>query len=518
MEAAAIPRALGPRRGEAAVLSALVAADGDNWGLVSGSLLTVPACVAATSWSRWAELQPQMRTRQDGFDLGPSFMVQPFTGVCAMRAIVQASDWETVVSGIEGGTVAVPSLRCSIRSAEWTSTVFLAQHGITDTHKVVAGAQRPVTCVVATLETPAMPSTESTWAWELPPHLPRGPDMGQIAPDRQLLWWPRRLLGIDWLAGDDCSPIRRLVVGRTHNDAWIAQLKPDYDTNELVVSVAWNEHTVDPLSCTLVARSEMDGLSLMARAIRISDLPARQHDTQPEPRDVSWRSRTLDVALPRGPGRTNFGVALLGPDGRVLDERPAVPRAEQISISLHINGASEPASVSVIGDRADPPSAAQRDEAVAAAIELEAAAREAAAQRRLSTAGDLKEYLRWRFSCRAGEVLVLDPYLVASDVPRVVAFLGGLARPVRALVRSISDEARAAIDGAPDVDLRCLPRGSSTLHDRVWLVGDTALLVGTSLNRIVRATHKPQPATTVTELPYGDAAIWRQLFEQWWSR
>jgi hypothetical protein len=335
---------------------------------------------------------------------------------------------------------------------------------------------------------------------------------------RRLLWWPRRLLGVDWLAGDGHAPIRRFVVGRVHNDAWIAQLKPNCATHELVVSVAWDEHIVDPLGCTLLVRSEKDGLPLVARAIRISDLPVRGDAAGQEPRHVSWQGRTLDVALPRGARRTDFDVSLLGPDGRLLDERPVATRVEQTSMSIHIDDASEPASTSVIGDREEPPSVSQRDEAIAAGAELEASAREAAAQRRISTAGDLREYLRWRFSCRAGEARILDPYLIASDAEQVVDFLENLNRPVRALVKSISDEVRDAVGCTSEIGIRRLPHGSSTLHDRVWLVGETGLLVGTSLNRLARNTHvEPHPATTVTELPHGDAAIWRRLFEEWWS-
>lgn len=519
MGSVAVPRELGPGPGEAVVLSALAAGEGTEWTLISGSLLTVPASVGTTSWSRWTELQPQSRILQDGFDLGPSFVIEPFSGIRATRAIVPTADWETVVACIEMGKLATPGLQCRLHATDWTSTVFLAQDGVDDAHRIVAGAERPITGVVATLDGPPMPSTDSTWEWTLPPHLPKGPDLGQIAPGRRLLWWPRRLLGVDWLAGEDHPPIRRFVVGRMHNDAWIARLKPNYDTHELVISIAWDEHQVDPLSCTLVARSEKDGLPLVARAIRVSDLPARDDDTRLEPRHLSWQRRTLDVSLPRGARRTDFGVTLLASDGSLLDERRVVPRVEQISMSLHVNDAREAASISVIGDREEPPSPAERDEALAAASRLEESAREAAAQRRISTAGDLKQYLRWRFSCRAGEALVLDPYMAASDADRVVEFLQSLDRPVRALVKSISDDARDAVRGASQIELRRLPQGSATLHDRVWLVGDTALLVGASLNGLLRdRTTTPRSATTVTELPHGDAAIWRRLFDEWWSR
>lgn len=86
-------------------------------------------------------------------------------------------------------------------------------------------------------------------------------------------------------------------------------------------------------------------------------------------------------------------------------------------------------------------------------------------------------------------------------------------------MRSISSTAREALDDATGIELRLLPQGSSTLHDRVWQVGETALLVGASLNRLVRDQDaRAHPATTVTELPHGDAALGQRLFEDWWSR
>lgn len=514
-----IPSALGPGPGEAAALSVLAAREGDKWTLVAGSLLTVPISTAMTSWSRWTELQPQCRTLQDGFDLGPSFVVEPFAGVRGMRAVVPQAEWGHVALRLEQGAIESSGLRCDVHATDWTSTVLIAQDGGGEVHQVVAGAERPVTGVVASLEGPPMPSTESTWEWQLPPHLSRGPDLGRIAATRKLLFWPRRLLGIEWLGDEEFAPVRRFAVGRAVSKAWIAQIKPKYDTQELVVSIGWDERAIDPLGCTLVVRSETDGLPLVARAIRISDLPSRSASPADEPRHLPWDRRTLDVALPRGARRTDFGVALMGPDGQLLDERPVVARVEQISLALHVNGGTEPASVLVVGDREEPPSAPQRDEAVAVGLKLEAAAREAAAERRISTAGDLGQYLRWRFSCRAAEALILDPYLVASHADRVVDFLKDIDRPVRALVRSVPEPAREALADARAIELRLLPHGSATLHDRVWTVGDTAVLVGASLNELVRdPTNRAHPATTVTELPHGDVAIWRRLFEQWWSR
>jgi hypothetical protein len=401
--------------------------------------------------------------------------------------------------------------------ADWSSTVLLGQLGITPAHHVVIGAQRPVIGVVARIDGPTLPPTKDTWTWPTPPHLGPGPDLGAIHPHRTLLHWPIALLGIYWLGSSDYPPPPRFVVGRLESLAWIADVVPDYAEGEIKTVIAWDEERIDPLACTLMVRSELDALPLLARHVPIADLPGNP-SSGPEPRELSWRQRTLDVKLPRGPRRADWGVALLSPDGRLLDERPVLKRYEQISFALHVDGSDVPASVHVVGDRQSPPSATERDDARAAAIDLENAARDAAAQRRISTSGALEEYIRWRFACRAGELLVLDPHLLDSDAARVVAFLGRLSRPVRALTRSVPVLARPQVNTAPGIEVRALPNGKASLHDRIWIVGETALLVGTSVNSFLRApAGKPQRATTVTELPHADAAAWRRQFESWWK-
>lgn len=103
--------------------------------LVSGSLLTLPAPVATTSWSRWSELQPQTRVLQEGFDLGPSFLVEPFRGVRALRAVVMSGDWELTVTQFEEGVIEMPpALRCDVHVNNWTSTAFIAQAGTAEAH------------------------------------------------------------------------------------------------------------------------------------------------------------------------------------------------------------------------------------------------------------------------------------------------------------------------------------------------------------------------------------------------
>jgi hypothetical protein len=107
-------------------------------------------------------------------------------------------------------------------------------------------------------------------------------------------------------------------------------------------------------------------------------------------------------------------------------------------------------------------------------VSAEATARHSAAHRRISTAGQLEEYLRWRFSCRAGELLLLDSGLFSQHYreEEVVAFLQSFSRPVRALVRGKPRAAaQTALLSAPGITVKGLPGGGKILHDRVWIVG-----------------------------------------------
>lgn len=374
-----------------------------------------------------------------------------------------------------------------------------------------------MTAISATLGYPTMPPTGDTWEWPLPPHLRPGPALGRIGPTRRLLHWPRVLLGIDWLGLPEHPPPARFVIGRTHHEAWIADVVPDYESEQLAIHIAWEADRIDPLGCALVIRAERDGLPLLTRHLRVSDLPGHgvgDSDGQ-EARQKAWHERTLVINIPRGPRRTDWGVSLLSPDGRLLDERPVARRIEQISSSFYVGGATEPTSTSVVGDRRPPPSPDERDEAVDAARTLEAAAREAAAKRRISSGGELEDYLRWRFSARAGELLLLDPHLLDGDSSPVIAFLVSLDRAVRALARAVPEAARRQLESTA-VSVRALPQGKAMLHDRVWLVGETGLLVGASINGFLKS-DRPRRATTATELPVADATVWRQQFEGWWG-
>ena len=512
---------LAPSDGEAAVLSFVASRDDSGWVMACGSLLTVPIGIAHTSWQRWGHLQPATRVaRYDhgGFDVGPVFAVEPFDGVLAARAVVDRSDWTEVVAALGDGYVRASLGRCRVTIKEWSSTVFLGSRGATSADMCVVGLKRPITGVVANLDAPPIAPTKDTWVSPVAPGLRPGPELAAVAPHRRLLHWPIHMLGIDWSGLPEHAPEPRLVVGRAHTDAWLVTARPDYDNGDFHAVIGWDEQRVDPLSCSLLMRSELNGLPVLTRHVRVTDLPSHS-PAAPEPRRVSWRHRTLDVRLPLGPRRAVWSVALLSPSGRLLDERPAVPRYVRISLAMHIGGSDEPSRVVVSGDREEPPDASENDDAVAAAIELERAARRAAAKRRISNSGALEDYLRWRFSCRDGELCVLDPYLLHGAAPvqaTVIAFLERLDRPVRALTSQLSQRARSAVRAAPAIDVReLLP--ADKLHDRVWMLGDTAVLVGTSISSFLAHTGgRTTKTTTATELPDADAAHWRDQFETWW--
>ena len=231
----------------------------------------------------------------------------------------------------------------------------------------------------------------------------------------------------------------------------------------------------------------------------------------------------LRVNIPRGPRHTDWGVQLLSPSGQILDERPVVRRVESIHMALHANGAAAPTSSFVIGDRSEPPTPSERDQAVRAARSLDEAARRAAADRRFSDAGQLTEYLRLRFSFREGELLVLDPFLFGRNdmtigqSDEVIRFLALMNRPVRAMTGKIGPTVRERLGPSSQIAVRELPDGTDSLHDRVWIVGETALHVGASLNGILAPNPTSRRLSTVAEMSHSDALAWRQRFAAWWE-
>jgi hypothetical protein len=235
-----VPDELGPGDGEAAVLSMLAVRDGIEWRVVAGSLLTAPVEVALTSTRRWGQIQPETSRLEDGIDFGPIFCAEPFPGVRIARSIIDMADWRPTVDALAEGSVLSRNCSSTIRITGSSSIVVLARDGIDAAHYVTAGAQRPVLGVVASLEVPTMPPTEMIWQLSAPPHLPRGPARGSIYPHRSLVHWTEALIGINWVAGGDFESPACFVVGKIQSKAWIARVRPDPDTDELVVSIAWD--------------------------------------------------------------------------------------------------------------------------------------------------------------------------------------------------------------------------------------------------------------------------------------
>jgi hypothetical protein len=520
-----VPDELGPAASEAAVLSLLVVREGTLWAVVSGSLLTVPLEVALMSWKRWGERQPHARPalpHEGLLDLGPIFCVEPFAGIRAVRAIVAPDEWRTVVEGLAVGAIDVSSGPCTIEIAASTSTVLLGHEGVGPAYDAVGGARRPVLGVALALAEREIPETDPVWELVAPSDLPPGPELAERWANRNLLNWPLALLGIrHWPAGGESKPPATFVIGRTESRAWIAQVKPDLENEALIVQIAWDEDEIDPLGCSVLIRAESDGLPVLVREQRLSNLPDVSSPAPTrDPRKGSWRERTLDVRLPRGGRRTTWGLQLFSANGTLLDERPVAARFEQIKMSMHVGNSRDPTSMFEIGDTKPPPTQSERDAAIRATAKIDADARRAAAARRISTAGELERYLGWRFSCREGELLLLDPGLFSQSGREadVVRFLAGFDRPIRTLVRGRHEASRDALADARTIVARALPGGGRDLHDRIWIVGDTAVLVGASpgdfLTHPENATTR---ATTASDLPFGDAVLWRERFEEWWA-
>jgi hypothetical protein len=491
-----VPVSLSPTASELAVVSLLAVHHEDHWAVVSGSLLSVPREMALISWQAWRARQPRTRNgpARTGFELGPLFEVEPFPGVRAIRTVVGPDGWREVVAGIRSGWLDAGTSRLSVSAFNWTPAGLIASSGIEEAHHVVAGVRRPVTGVAATLAHPnPIPHSEDRWDWPLPPNEPRGTALAQMFGNRHLLHWPSALVGIDWLGTDDFKPPALFIVGRPATDAWIADINVGHD-DDVVISLGWDADHIDPLACSAMIRSEHAGLVLMEHHIRISDLPSGA-PAQPEPRTMAWHERTLTITLPRGAPHTPWGMSLFAPDGRLLDERQTGRRFERGRVRTED----------------------EMDDAVRTARQLVTEARKAAAERRLSSIGELERYLRSRFAYRNGELLLLDPNLLGGDVATItatIAMLKALDRPIRALCSNVP--AAVATQLPAHIDARRLPNGKATLHDRVWIVGDTGLLVGGSVNTFAGPGRRPE--TTATELPYADVALWRARFSAWWPK
>ncbi|HEY8965622.1 MAG TPA: hypothetical protein VIM58_04210 [Candidatus Methylacidiphilales bacterium] len=511
---------LKPTEDEAAALSLLLVGGPGSRKVAAGSLLTGSLEMASTSWRRWRELQPRARRgyQRNGFDIGPNFYADPFPGVRILREIVQPERWQSLVDSIDQGSVLTSFGPCVLRpDGPWSSIAVVGRDVEVDSHRLIGGVMRPVSATFAPLAGLALPPTENTWSLEMPYYLPRGRDRGRMVRERDLLHWPEELLGIEWLGGPETELPAGFSIGRVHEDCWIADVTVDHDADALHVSIAWDAARVDPYSCSLIVRAQRDGGLLLCRQIRISDLPNDEDAIpDPEPRSLSWKAKLLGVRLPRGPRNSEWGVMLIGPDGALLDELPVARRVERIDVAVGIKDAPGPFSEFTIGDSGPPATPAEQDEAVAMVAELEDDARKAAARRRITTGPQLATYLRRRFSCREGELLVFDPYFFNVDRQKLVAFLADFDRPVRVLTAEIRQPVERLLGRTPWLEARPLPKGVDDLHDRVWIVGETAVLVGNSIQAMM--SEKAGRTTSASELPAGDSALWRQRFETWWER
>ena len=519
-----IPRDLAPRESEVVVLSILAVKDERRKVIRAGSLVALPSFAQGMSWKGWSDLQPATRgprIPRNESDLGPVFAEEPFPGVYIHRSLVHPEEWQALVDELHAGRLDADGGPYFLKGSGWSACKLFSQFGESDSHRVLDEVHRPVRGVALTTKGPHMPHVEGLWlrgASSLKPFDQRSRE--ELVAGETFANWPIHLLGIRWPGTDNTDAPNSFVIGRAQDAAWIADVVPDHDHDLVKIAIAWESDVTDPYSCSLLVRSELDGAALLVRNWRISDLPGERatREDGSEARDLAWNERTLDVLVPRGPSGTCWGVALLGPDGQLLDERPPVRRVERIEVSVGMAGEKEPAMKSVIGDRKASPTQAELDSAVAAAKELEVETASRAAQRRFSTAGELARYLKWRFSARSGELLVLDPYLLdgdEDDVERVVSFLLGLRRSVRALTAKAPAHGVAAFASASAIEVRGLPNGTATLHDRFWLVGDTGVLTGASLNHFLR---EESAATTAVDLPFADSAIWREKFDGWWRK
>lgn len=519
-----IPPEFAPNEEEGLVLSLLAVDTGGEKVVRAGSLITVPSIAAEASWKAWGEMQPATRQHmvRNEPDLGSSFTEEPFPGIFIHRSVIASTDWPRMVEELETRRLEVDGGPYRLSKKDWSASKLFTQDGQSDAHQVLCEIKRPIRGASLDTESSEMPLAEGLWVRGATTVKPFGQrTREELLGTETFANWPIHLLGIHWPGTNETSPPNSFVVGRAQNRAWIVDVVPDEDSDLLSIAIGWDADEVDPISCALLVRSEIADAPLLARLWRISDLPGEVVKTKDgaEARDLPWSKRTMDVRVPRGPRGTCWGVSLFAPDGQLLDERPVVRRIERIEMSLKIAGARGPAMTGIVGDRRPHPTEAERDAAVVAATGLEAETAARAASRRISTAGELENYLRWRFSARAGELLVLDPYLLSGElevVERVFTFLVGLRRPIWALTAKAPEIGLAVLreQGAPRIEIRGLPNGTDTLHDRPWLVGETGVLVGASLNNFLR---DESAASTAVDLPFADAAAWRERFERWWG-
>jgi hypothetical protein len=506
--------ALAPGDGEAAVLSLLAARDekGD-WLAASGSLLSVPEEAARISWPAWERRQPQTRGPDhlsEDVDLGAMLDEEPFPKLRMMRLPVGREEWRGLAEEIDGGEITVHGEPVRLARSQWSPSGLYSQDGQSDGHRVLRAARRPVSGVVASLEPPPLPFSDGLWSRGGPAKPVLKQTREELAGHPTFANWPTSLLGIGWTGGTEFQPPPCFVMGKAVCDAWIADAIIAHETDLIHLPIGWDAEQIDPLGCSIIFRCERDGVPLLVSQWRVSDLPAELalDDHGREARQIPWKERTLSIVVPRGPRYTEWGVSLLGPDGALLDELDVARRVERIELSVGIAGAEPPPMRTVAGDPRPQPDEDDIHRALLEARELERETRQRAAQRRLSTAGELREYLRWRFSAREGELQIIDRYLLDGKndgvIEAVIEFLVSFNRPIRALVSKPRPIAAVLLASHPGVSVRRFSRDNS--HDRIWIVGETGVSVGASPNQFLGDDRAP--ATTALDLPFADSANW----------
>jgi hypothetical protein len=508
--------ALAPGDGEAAVLSLLAARDEQgNWLVACGSLLTVPGEAARISWPAWERQQPQTRGPghlSEDLDLGATLDEEPFPELRMLRLPVSGEDWRALAEEIDGGEITVHGEPVRLARGRWSPLGLYSQDGQSDGHRVLRAAQRPVRGVAASLESPPLPFSDGLWSRGGPAKPVLKQTREELAGHPTFANWPISLLGIEWTGGTEFQPPPCFVIGKTICDAWIADAIIDHETDLIHLPLGWDAERIDPLGCSVIFRCERDGAPLLVSQWKVSDLPAEltldQHGR--EVRQLPWNERTISIVVPRGPRHTEWGVSLLGPDGTLLDELDVARRVERIEMSIGIADAEPPPMQTIAGDPRPQPNEDDVHRALLKARGLELETRQRAAERRLSTAGELREYLRWRFSAREGELLIIDRYLLDGKkddvVEAVVEFLVSFNRPIRALVSKPRPIAAELLAPHPDISVRKFAKDNS--HDRIWIVGETGISVGTSPNQFLG--DEKAAATTALDLPFADAANWAE--------
>ncbi len=514
---------LAPAVGEEAVLSLLaVRFERRAWAAFSGSLLTVPQEAAHVSWPAWERDQPRTRGLRQlpaDLDLGPWLDEEPFPDIRMVRVPVGPREWEQVAKMLDEGEIELGGDHICLRRGAWSALGLYAQGGQTDAQRVLRAVKRPVRGVAATLVVPELPFSDALWSRGGPVKPMMEQTREELAGCPTFANWPSSLVGVGWSGGDDYGPPACFVIGRATSEAWIADAILDHENDLINIPLGWEEGRIDPLGCSLAFRCVRDGAVLLASQWKISDLPA-EHSLDGDGREVRqlpWNERTISVVVPRGPRNTEWGVSLLGPDGALLDELDVARRVEKIEMAVGVAGAELPPMRTVAGDPRPRPSEEEVHRAKLETRELERQTRRRAAGRRLCTAGELREYLRWRFSAREGELLIIDRYLLdgKSDavVEAVVEFLAAFDRPIRALVSKPRPIASELLARHPAILARKISKDHS--HDRIWIVGDTAVAVGTSPNQFLE--EDASAATTAVDLPFADGVNWAEtrFAEQW---